>query len=72
MVLIIQKTDSAERDKWTGCEGDLANLFLGNFSKVLSSRPKSGLSETLYDQQSIRISCNSNTNYITSVIQEYR
>lgn len=39
-----QNTDSADRDKWIGCEGLRAKRFLGSFSNVFKRRMKSGRS----------------------------
>lgn len=54
--LIFQKTESADRDRCTGCEGDRARRLRGSFCSVDSRCGKSGRSAERYDQHSIRMS----------------
>jgi hypothetical protein len=41
--LMVQKTDSTERERWMGWEGERASRFLGSRSRVCTSEEKSGL-----------------------------
>ncbi|KAI5719323.1 hypothetical protein M8J76_008590 [Diaphorina citri] len=46
--MILQKTDSADRDRFSGCDGLRARMrFLGNFSRDFMRVMKSGLSDGL-------------------------
>ena len=54
-----QNTDSAERDKWMGWDGDLARRFFGNLSNVWAISGKPGLCSELCNQQCIKMSLTS-------------
>ena len=54
-----QNTDSAERDKWMGWDGDLARRFFGNLSSVWAISGKPGLCSELCNQQCIKMSLTS-------------